>query len=117
MRVYTSKQSMQISSRRTRRKHRFLVGRLQMKNLVRKERLEACSKRWIDKMDKGDRNGKGGRLGGVVSTLQVSRGRGDCLKPQKDVVKSHQDKRRNSRERCGSRDIKHCFSCIGEQFF
>lgn len=88
---------MQISSR-TERNHRFLVGRLQIKKLVRKERLEDCRKHGMDMMDKKNRNGKGGGLRGIRNTLQDSRGRRVCLKPQKDVVKRHQDKRRNSRE-------------------
>lgn len=85
-----------------------------MKKLLKKERLEAYRKHWMYKMDKKDRNGKRGRLGGIMNTLSVSRGRGDCLKPQKDFVKSRQDKRRNFREKWEQRDIKSCFSCIGE---
>lgn len=40
-----------------------------MKKLLKKERLEAYRKHWMYKMDKKDRNGKRGRLEGIMNTL------------------------------------------------
>lgn len=49
-------------------------------------------------MDEKGKSEKGERLGEIMNTLQISRGRSNCLKPQKEVVKSHQDEKINSME-------------------